>query len=164
MESTLHLNAGLGWPFMVACLSFVGALWVAPYALARAITKLHEYRWNPYRMMLADTELRMMVGFVMNCVGTAIFAGSSYIRSLMIVAGQTALLASYTEAARFYLLIPSAVLMCIGDAFMLWDGLSAGRGKWACVILVSLAWLFWYVGQSSSPFLIWYLWGPDAPF
>lgn len=145
--------SGAGWAFMIMGLSLVGAGWVFPYAWRRFWLKENQIYATVYQRFVYDTELRMMVGFIMKCLGVAIFAGSAYARAI-VLAGEAPRLTSFTSTTTLLLLLPSALLIAFGNAFILWDGYSARRGKFACVVLISLATVFWFTGNGIADYII----------
>jgi len=149
--TNLQIN-GAGWAFMVSGLSIVAMAWVFPFILRR-YALMRRRHTNLYRFMLEDTELRMMTGFFLYGIGIAIFASAVYVRAIVVEAGAFNALAEFNGLAFWWLMAPAAILTCVGNAMILWDGFAGKRGKWACLIILSFSVVLWILGSALGKFL-----------
>lgn len=157
---TLSVSNSTGWPFMVAGVMLGLAIRVAPVVYQQWQDKRPLYP-DAFSMLLAETELRMMVGWMLSAIGLAVFAGVGWWRSVIVEGGDLRALFEFTRWARTWFAIPSSILVVVGNTMVLWDGLD--RLRMACLLLTSLAVFLWLVGGVLGDWLAWALYTP-MPF
>ena len=153
----LPSTSGAGWPFMVAGLSLVAILMVIPVAL-RTYLKIKNEAESHYILLQTNTEFRMLLGFMLVLLGTAVFASIGWIRSLITEAGEFGDLALFSRWSRWWILPPNSLMFCFGLALILWDGLER-RGEHICLALILLAAILWGIGAYGGDYIISWWWG-----